>query len=92
MTLKEWIAECGSIKNAAKKARLPRTAMHNYVGGYCRPSLEMANKISKASGGRVTMQDFLRIRIKPRSAAINGTGQEGEICESKTNNGGQATL
>lgn len=60
MKLKEWIErECVDRSKFAKKIGVERTALYLWEKGHIRPTYENLKKIVEATGGKVTIDDFI---------------------------------
>lgn len=60
MKLKEWIETCCVDRSRlCKKIGVQRTVMYLWETGKTRPTYENLKKITEASGGKVTIDDFI---------------------------------
>jgi len=79
MDLPAWMAREGlNLTAAAERLGIPVATLHNYLGGYRRPSLRRASAMSAATGGAVSVAALL-----PEAAAAFGITPRGVAARKK---------
>lgn len=53
-----------SVESLAGKAKVSVSAIYNYASGYRRPRPEIALRLVKATGGKVTLEDLYTVPRK----------------------------